>query len=144
MSQAELVAAQVARNACNRVTRKTIAALQKLTECKLSGDDSELANAWDEICVQLQTEESWACEAYDDTVRAFVAKFLDELPPYERLAIWLQTDDGWDWEADKHEPSESPALDMATLVEYVTAEYIYAEAGRWSNRRIRAFLDREC
>lgn len=42
----------VADQAAKRVTRKTITALQQVTDT-LSGDDSELETAWDEICAQV-------------------------------------------------------------------------------------------
>jgi hypothetical protein len=52
----------VAQKAAQRIAHKVIAELQLMTD-KLSGDDSELETTWDEICVQVQGEESifWEC-----------------------------------------------------------------------------------
>jgi len=33
------------------IVRSTIAYLKSITDCCLSGDDSELANLWEELCV---------------------------------------------------------------------------------------------
>jgi hypothetical protein len=88
---------QVAEDAAERVTRRVIAALQRLTS-KLSGDDSGLESIWEELCVQMQFQESFAWEAYDETVRANVEEFVADLAPHERDAIWLQTDVGHEWE----------------------------------------------
>ena len=52
-----------------RIAKKTILALQKI-ENTLSGDDSGLKNTWDEICVQIQYEESLFWSAYDETVQS--------------------------------------------------------------------------
>jgi hypothetical protein len=45
---------EYAQAAAATVVEKTIAGLSKCTET-LSGDDSGLRNAWEEICVQVQT-----------------------------------------------------------------------------------------
>jgi len=52
----------LAKQICRRLTGRTIAALQELNACMLSGDDSGLVNVWDEICAQIQYEESGTWE----------------------------------------------------------------------------------
>jgi hypothetical protein len=42
----------LAEQVCLRISRRVIKALQQLTNGPQSGDDSCLANAWDELCVQ--------------------------------------------------------------------------------------------
>lgn len=44
---------------CQRLTRRLIKQLQKMTDALHSGDGSGLQNAWDEICVQVQYEQSF-------------------------------------------------------------------------------------
>src|ERR1700722_2194133 len=81
----------LAKRVCRQVTRRTIAALQKLNVDLLSGDDSGLVNIWDEICVQIQYEGSWAWDAYEETIRRIVTAQVEKLSAHEREAVWLQT-----------------------------------------------------
>jgi hypothetical protein len=140
LSESAIVAA-VAQLAARRITRKVIADLQRMKHT-LSGDDSELKTTWDEICAQVQYEKSFAWDVYDETVRATVGGYVAELPNHEREAIWLQTDVGGDWEYEEDENRESNQVFDEDIVEYLTNEHIYAEAGRWSNSRIRAYIER--
>src|SRR5215472_1762471 len=57
LSESAIVRA-VAERVAKRLTRKVIATLQQMRE-KLAGDDSELKTTWDEICAQVQYEESF-------------------------------------------------------------------------------------
>ena len=135
------IACQLAKHTAARVTRRVITSLQRLTDCKLSGDDSRLENIWDEICVQVQGDTSYAWDAYLDTVTAFLTTEVKGLADYEREALWLQTEPGTDWVcAEEKERDPSPVC-HDHIVEYVLHEGVLAEAGRWSNPRIRAYLD---
>jgi hypothetical protein len=70
LSESGIVSA-VAEEASQRITRKVIAALQGMKDTLLSGDDSELETPWDEICVQVQDEESFFWDTYDEIVREY-------------------------------------------------------------------------
>ena len=107
----------------------------------MSGDDSCLANTWDEICVQIQHEESFAWDAYEQTVRAIVAGDVEELPIFERDAVWLQTPEGGDWDCDDEDERVSNPVVLDDIVSYVIRDYIYAQAGDWTNPRIRQYID---
>jgi hypothetical protein len=140
LSESAIVRA-VAKEAARHITRKVINRLQSMKHT-LSGDDSELKTTWDEICAQVQYEESFYWDAYDETVRSYLTGYVAKLPKHEREAIWLQTDAGGDWDCEEPEDRESnPVLDD-DIVDYLAREYIYVEAGRWSNARIRAFIER--
>ncbi len=123
-----------------RISRKTIYALQKVTDT-LSGDDSVLINAWDEICVQVQYEQSSFWDAYDETVRSFVKTYIEELQPHEKAALWFQTEEGWDWLYDEEGNKEDPPVFDEDIVQYIVQEYLYVKAGAWTNERIRTYLD---
>jgi hypothetical protein len=130
-----------AEDAATRVTRKVVRALQKMKHT-LSGDDSELKTTWDEICAQVQCEESFFWDTYEATVRDLVAAYTSpscnstsgRLFGYRpmRVAIGNARIQG------------SPRLTRCstTIVDYLIHQYVYAEAGRWSNARIRAFIER--
>lgn len=132
---------EVVKEAAQRVTRQTIKALQGLKDT-LSSEDSGLKTAWDEICVQVQGEESHDWDVYDETARTLVGQSLSTLRKHEREAIWIQTDAGFEWIGQSDNEREAYPVDDQDIIEYLVRECIYAEAGRWSNARIEAFLDR--
>lgn len=140
LSETEVVRS-VAKNAAERITQRTIRALQEIKDI-LSGDDSELANVWDEICVQVQDEESIFWDTYDGIVSSSVRTFLNEVPQYELNALWLQTDAGWDWRYEEPDSRHPNPVNDDDIIRYICSEYIYPAADSWSNSRIRAFLDR--
>jgi len=140
LSESEIVK-NVAAAASWRLARKVIKMLQSI-KWTLSGDDSELKTTWDEICVQVQYEKSFYWDAYDSTVRQHVAAYLDDLSKNEHEAIWLQTSAGFEWLLDEPEERESTPIVDDEIVDYVIHEYIYREADRWSNARIRKFIER--
>jgi hypothetical protein len=127
-----------------KILRKTIAELQKITETTLSGDDSILVNAWEEICVQIQFEESVFWDVYDQTARGIVAGHVEELNEDDKIELWSKTDEGWDWFYDHgEETNPEPPICEDEIIDYIVREYLYKKAGDWSNKRIRAFLDQQ-
>ena len=132
----------VAEHATKRIVRKVVLALQKLGENSLlSGDDSGLTNVWDEICVQVQYEQSFYWSVYDQVVRGEVEYFAKQLLPYEREAIWLETEAGWDWLFDDEDDRDAyPVCDDDIVGELV--KHVYGEASNYTNRRIRDHLER--
>ena len=133
---------EFAKEIAVRIAKKTIYALQKI-KITQSGDDSGLKNAWDEICVQIQDDESSFWSAYEETVQSWVFGYIEELRSHEKLVIWLQTEQGWDWAYDNEEQSDGyPAILVEDIVEFVTQEYIYSKAACWSNNRIKNYMER--
>lgn len=149
-----------------KISRKTIIALQKVT-ATLSGDDSGLKNAWDEICVQVQEDKSFFWDAYDDTAKSFIYAYIKELQDHEKLAIWFQTDRGSGWldeeeekddekyairfekklgstwfDEDEDQREKKPPFCEDDIVEYIVNEFVYVKAGYWDNERIRRYLER--
>ena len=131
-----------AEEICQRLTRKMIASLQKMNDALHSGDGSGLENTWDEICVQVQYEQSILWNLYDSTVRQMVEAEVEKLSPQEREAIWLQTPEADGWEFDEESEHAHYPVCYDDIVGYVVKERIYHEAGRWNNQRIREYLDR--
>ncbi|MGW8157392.1 MAG: hypothetical protein ACWGKN_02545 [Desulfoprunum sp.] len=140
MRQEEKVISEFAKEIAERISRKTIAALQKVKDIQL-GDDSGLKNAWDEICFQVQYEKSFIWDVYDETVRSFVFAYIEELKTYEKSALWFQTDNGWDWLYENEEEHELPPIFGEDIVQYIVREYVYFKAGGWENHRLRAFFE---
>lgn len=131
----------VAQQAATRLARKVIRDLQQMHQT-LSGEGSELRTTWDEICVQVQGEQSYFWDTYDETARQLVSAYTDELAEHEREAIWLQTDAGFDWRFDDPEEREPYPVCDDDIIDHITRQHVYAVAERWSNVRIRAFIDR--
>lgn len=130
----------MAREAAQRLSRQAIARLKKMGY-PLSGYDSGLKSVWDEICVQVQGDQSPLWDAYEQAMRDVLD--ISELPVYEQQALWLQTPAGedWDFKNDQVESDEPPVF-HSDIVHYLIRDHVLAEARRWSNPRIRAFLDR--
>jgi hypothetical protein len=138
LSESAIVNA-VSHEAAQRLTRKVIADLQAMRDT-LSGDISGLKTTWDEICVQVQHQESIFWDDYDEIVRNMIGGYIAELAKYEREAIWMQTDAGIDWVCE--EPKDRAAYPVvdADIINYLIHKYVYSEAADWSNARIEAYL----
>lgn len=132
---------ELAHQAAKGVTRRVRRDLQKMKDGLLSGDDSGLRNAWDEICVQAQTEESYAWEAYEDTITGFIEGYVKKLPEYEQEALWLQTPEGSSWDSEDDHEDPYP-VNESDISHYLLQEYLLNEAVNWENPRIRASVDR--
>lgn len=142
----------------DNIVRKTISELKKIKDC-LSGEDTELENAWEEICIQMQTETSYFWKSYDDVVLDIISRNLSKLKPHEILAVWFQTDEGNEWlwtpvmSQEYHESEESsdnggfrierqaPPVSMEDIEKYIQ-QRLYERAENYSNKRITEFLKR--
>jgi len=131
----------VANAVCERTAQLTCRYFAGRRDCLLSGNGTELRNLWEEYCVQVQSQESYLWDAYEESLVQFVTLAIGELEDYERLAIWLQTLDGLSWSADESNCQHAPVADEA-LVQYVLQEYVYRLAAEYENQRIRRFIAR--
>lgn len=132
----------VADEAANRLTCQIIQWLQTLP-AELSGKGSGLKNVWEEICVQVQGEESLLWDAYKETVTNDFRAKLDQLKLHEQLALWLQTDSGlrwWDEYDEKQDNAATAPIDIEDVVLHLWG-YAWKAADEYENRRIRRFLD---
>jgi hypothetical protein len=141
LSQTQIVH-DLADCTAKRVTRRAILALRRMTDYLGSGDDSELKNTWEEICVQVQFEQSVMWDAYEQTMCAFLAGEVELLRTHEREALWLQTPQGEDWDCEDNTDRDPYPVFNDDIVRYLLQAHLLAEAGRWSNPRIRVYLDR--
>lgn len=133
---------KLATRECKRISTSVIRRLQKYKgDCLLSGDDSVLANSWDEICVQVQNDRSFHWDAYYVTVEQLVEEEINNLDGETQTAIWFQTEKGYFWEEDE---DDKPDTVFSDIVGYIIQEYILEVASRWSNWRIRHYLETRC
>ena len=114
-----------------------------MTDCCLSGECSGLTSTWEEYCVQVQGEESFSWETYEEVVECLVECDIQELPEHELVALWFRTDEGFDWlcEHDKEE-RDRMVIEYKCVTEYIVNRYVNSAAEKWSNRRIRDYLFR--
>jgi hypothetical protein len=149
VSYQEQILAELADHEASRISRKVIRILQGMKDL-LSGEDSNLGNTWNEICLQVQTEPSFSWDAYRETIERLVLEEVRKAPTLTRQIMWLQTDPGQDWafEADSVENESAPAYKSAPfvddgIVDYICREYVLSKAADWSNAAIRRALERD-
>lgn len=70
-------------------------------DATLSGD-SGLKNAWEEVCAQVQREESVDWSIYEDTIEDLLHSVVGGLERGAQLALWAVTDEGGGYISDHH------------------------------------------
>lgn len=108
----------------------------------LSGDDSPLRNVWDEVCAQQQGEESIYWSVYKETIDQILLDKVSQLDRASLLALWAQTDDGFDWLYDHHADDnglEKVTVDIDTVVTYLSAHLLRAATDE-NNERVQRYL----
>ncbi len=140
MNYRDKIICDFAEAACNRISRKVIRSLTRMTNGMQSGDDTPLKNIWDEICVQAQDQDSVMWDAYSDTIHSLVLEEVTKLDTATKQAIWLQTDAGIDWSVD-NEDHEVPS-NCEEIAQYTLDTFVLAAAGNWTNKRIERYLQR--
>jgi hypothetical protein len=133
---------QLAEHVARRLTLRAIEDLQSMMEVLGSGDDSGLESVWEEICVQVQYEQSVMWEAYVETMEGLLFGLVEELPSHEQEALWLVTDTGEEWDCEDEDLREAYPVLHEDTVRYLLNEHLLPEAGRWSNQRISTYLER--
>jgi len=149
MNYKDKIISDIAESACKIITKKVIRKLQQSKDM-LSGDDTTLKNVWDEICVQVQGEESLMWDAYLDTISSFIEHEVSYLDDFTQQAIWLQTNEGSNWDEDNEEDYDYKEnyrkkntifICHDDIVLYILNDYILSSAADWSNKRIREYLE---
>ena len=141
------IIAGIAKTECLKISRKIIRTLQRMTDGMQSGDDTPLKNIWEEICVQVQHEESVMWDVYLSTVSQIILPEVEKLDTHIKQAIWLQTYEGMDWEdevADDEEGRKIAPFSEEDITQHILHSYILSRAGEWNNKRIEQFLDMQC
>jgi hypothetical protein len=123
-----------------RIERQVITKLQRMDR-PWSDEPSLLKSLWDEVCVQMQDEQTFAWDAIDETVRTLVAVQVSKLPAHELAALWLKTDQGIDWTFSDEEERDPHPVTSADVVEQLT-QNVYSTACNWTNRRLRTYGER--
>jgi len=116
--------------------------IKELMELKkdllLSGDDSGLKNTWEEICVQVQGEQSFYWDSYEGTINNFIEKVFDEQPEVVRKLIMYVA--GIDIEPEGTE--DEPVYSWEAAINCINDE-IMMNAGSFENRNVTRYLDQD-
>ncbi|MCQ4288285.1 hypothetical protein NA647_12695 [Pseudomonas stutzeri] len=123
-----IVRAWASRLAASTV-KEVIEKLESMA-AELSGD-SGLANVWEEICAQIQGEESSDWAAYEDVIESLLHACLEGMDRDAQLALWAVTDAGWDYIYDHHADSDGSAsvpLNTGDIVSMLASDVFSAAA----------------
>lgn len=146
MNVLEKLIQQVSQDETRRICQKVRLIFTKI-EATLSGD-SGLHNAWDEICVQVQFQQSLYWDVHENMILDQIELVVKELPEHIKTIIWLQTENGFDWLCDVESSEEEglkqdqdPPVYEDDIVYFIFNE-LMGIADEWSNARIREYLER--
>ena len=139
----EALRRELASNLVGQVVEEAKRSLMSM-KVTLSGEDSGLTNVWEEICVQLQGEESAFGDAYEFTARQTIEGAMLTFAPLEKYAVWLDTEEGsaWVWNCESNVSDEGCFSQM--FEEDVVAEIqksLFKVAINFENERIRQFFE---
>ncbi len=129
-----------ARRECEKISKRVIARLKKMTEGLGSGDDTPLKNIWEEVCVQMQHEYSFFWHVYLVTIEQIIEYEVAKVDPLLKEAIWLQTNEGSDWAFSENNEGKPPVLE-SDIINYILKDFILAEAADYANKRIIKYLE---
>ena len=110
-----------------------------MTNGMQSGDDSGLKDIWDEVCVQVQAQQSIFWNLYSDTIWEIVAREVEKLDILIKQAIWLQTSEAA--ELDDEDDIDSIPYSDTEITDHIMHQYVLNAAANWSNERIREYLN---
>ncbi|WP_447858099.1 hypothetical protein [Pseudomonas aeruginosa] len=142
-----IVAAWAARLS-GQVVSDVVRSLEGM-EATLSGD-SDLKNAWEEVCAQVQGEESVDWSIYEDAMEELLYSVVERLDRDAQLALWALTDEGWDYIYDHHSDPDGAVgapLNTGDIVTQLKGKVLSAAADYESpslNRYIWSEDDPEC
>jgi hypothetical protein len=86
------------------------------TDSKASGDDSPLENVWEEFKDQVQNDESFYWDAYEETFLGICGAYVQELSTFEFRLLWYWTQGYVDWHEDREEEPPYYRGDLANEI----------------------------
>jgi hypothetical protein len=134
LNTAYKILSAIADGECRKICRQTIRRLQEMDAANIS----DLENAWNEVCVQVQGQESVFWDTYVDSAVAATIDVVRRVDGELRKAIWLQTENGQQYQPEGAEEVPDYEDDIA---EYIWREYLLRAASDWTNARIRQHLE---
>jgi hypothetical protein len=92
----------IVKKAYNNLLNNIILKLREIPQNAMqSGADSPLLDIWEEICSQVQVQESIFWEKYLVVIESIVETEVNKLDPILLRIMWLETDGYIEWDDDK-------------------------------------------
>lgn len=128
----------------DKLVKDAIRSLKEMDSQEMLSGDSGLKNVWEEVCVQVQDEQSFFWEAYEETIEGLLTGCVEALDNTARLALWATTDTGRD-HIDDHQADDEGALDIPMDVHEIVAmlkDNLLSAAANHESPSISRFLRR--
>lgn len=127
-----------------RIAQEIVTDLRAVQAPLLSGDGTPLTSVWQEICVQVQGEESIFWDAYLQSMRDFALSRLASVSPPELEMLWFGTEPGWDWLWDVVNAEDSaprhPGVDDEVVAHWIIREFVMPLAEEDDSELVARFL----
>ena len=128
----------------DKLVKDAIQSLEAMDSQEMLSGDSGLKNVWEEICVQVQDEQSFFWETYVETIESLLAGCVEMLDANARLALWTLTESGQDY-LDDHQTDDESVLDIPVDVDEIVAmlrDGLLSAAANHESPSISRFLQR--
>lgn len=128
----------------DKLVKDAIQSLEAMDSQEMLSGDSGLKNVWEEICVQVQDEQSFFWETYVETIESLLAGCVEMLDANARLALWTLTESGQDY-LDDHQTVDESVLDIPVDVDEIVAmlrDGLLSAAANYESPSISRFLQR--
>jgi len=144
MSIEQHIVAAWATQLSDKIIMEAIDALQKMDSDEMLSGDSGLKNVWEEVCVQVQDEQSCFWDTYVETIESLLDGYVAMLDPDARLALWALTDEGCDYIYD-HRAEDVGVGDVPVMSEEIVVKLkdsLLSAAADFEHPRIAKFIAR--
>ncbi len=138
------LAATWASQLSETLIKDAIQSLEEMDSQEMLSGDSGLKNVWEEVCVQVQDEQSFFWETYVETMEGLLAGFVELLDASAQLALWTLTESGRDY-IDDHQADDEAALDIpvdAVEIVAMLMDSLLSAAANHESASISRFLQR--
>lgn len=95
----------------DKLIKEAILSLEAMDSQEMLSGESGLKNVWEEICVQVQDEQSFFWGTYVEIMEELLAGHVEMLDVDARLALWTLTNSGWEY-IDDHQADDEAGLDI--------------------------------
>jgi hypothetical protein len=128
----------------DKLIKDVIQSLEAMDSQEMLSGDSGLKNVWEEICVQVQDEQSFFWETYMETIEGLLTGYVDMLDANARLALWTLTESGLNY-IDDHQSDDEGELNILVDVDEIVAmlkDDLLSVAANHESPSISRFLQR--